>query len=96
MYPVAKAQRIFSAIILLLGSAILLAGQSLPAAQPQTVGMNPVKLSAIDALIEKDIADKKLPGAVVVVDALPKNAAGKIVKAELRRALSEGDLRPSP
>ncbi len=59
-------------------------GQSLPVAAPQTVGMSAEKLNQIDALVEKDIADKKLPGAVVLV-----GHKGKIVfrKAYGNRAL---------
>ncbi|CAN5470356.1 hypothetical protein BH10ACI1_BH10ACI1_07590 [soil metagenome] len=58
--------------------------QGLPVAQPQTVGMSAEKLNQIDALVEKDIADKKLPGAVVIV-----GHKGKIVyrKAFGNRAL---------
>jgi CubicO group peptidase (beta-lactamase class C family) len=58
--------------------------QGLPAAPPNTVGMNAARLNQIDALVEKDIADKKLPGAVVVV-----GHKGKIVyrKAFGNRAL---------
>ncbi len=58
--------------------------QGLPVALPQTVGMNAAKLNQIDALVEKDIADKKLPGAVVIV-----GHKGKIVyrKAFGNRAL---------
>lgn len=58
--------------------------QGLPLAAPQTVGMSAEKLKQIDALIERDIADKKLPGAVVVV-----GHKGKIVyrKAYGSRAL---------
>lgn len=41
--------------------------QGLPVALPATVGVNAAKLNQIDALVEKDIADKKLPGAVVIV-----------------------------
>ena len=41
--------------------------QGLPIAPPQTVGMNAAKLDQIDALVEADIKDKKLPGAVVLV-----------------------------
>ncbi len=41
--------------------------QDLPVAIPQSVGMYAEKLNQIDGLVEKDIADKKLPGAVVVV-----------------------------
>ncbi|HVE57538.1 MAG TPA: serine hydrolase, partial [Pyrinomonadaceae bacterium] len=58
--------------------------QGLPVALPQTVGMNGARLNQIDALVEKDIADKKLPGAVVIV-----GHKGKIVyrKAFGNRAL---------
>lgn len=58
--------------------------QSLPVALPQSVGMNAAKLNQIDALVAKDIADKKLPGAVVLV-----GHKGKIVfrKAYGNRAL---------
>src|SRR5215218_7789738 len=41
--------------------------QSLPVALPQTVGMNAENLNRIDNLVAADIADKKLPGAVVLV-----------------------------
>jgi len=51
--------------------------QGLPLAAPQTVGMSAEKLNQIDALVEKDIADKKLPGAVVLV-----GHKGKIVFRE--------------
>jgi len=58
--------------------------QSLPLVAPQTVGMSAEKLKQIDALVEKDIAGKKLPGAVVLV-----GHKGKIVyrKAFGNRAL---------
>ena len=58
--------------------------QGLPVAAPNTVGMSAEKLNQIDALVEKDITDKKLPGAVVVI-----GHKGKIVyrKAFGNRAL---------
>ncbi len=58
--------------------------QGLPVALPQTVGMSAEKLNQIDALVNRDIADKKLPGAVVVI-----GHKGKIVyrKAFGNRAL---------
>ncbi len=58
--------------------------QSLPLAKPETVGMSRAKLNQIEALVNKDIADKKLPGAVVIV-----GRKGKIVyrKAFGNRAL---------
>jgi len=43
------------------------AAQGLPIAVPNTVGMNGAKLAQIDAIVEKDIADKKMPGAVIIV-----------------------------
>ncbi len=62
-------------------------GQSLPVAAPQTVGMSAAKLNQIDALVEKDIADKKLPGAVVLV-----GHKGKIV---YRKAFGNRSLVPT-
>ena len=58
--------------------------QGLPVAVPNAVGMSAEKLDQIDALVNKDIADKKLPGAVVIV-----GHKGKIVyrKAFGNRAL---------
>jgi uncharacterized protein YbbC (DUF1343 family)/CubicO group peptidase (beta-lactamase class C family) len=61
--------------------------QSLPVAAPQTVGMSAEKLGSIDALVEKDIADKKLPGAVVLV-----GHKGKIV---FRKAFGNRALVPA-
>jgi uncharacterized protein YbbC (DUF1343 family)/CubicO group peptidase (beta-lactamase class C family) len=58
--------------------------QGLPLAAPQTVGMSAEKLKLIDVEVEKAIADKKTPGAVVIV-----GHKGKIVyrKAFGNRAL---------
>nr|HQU93211.1 serine hydrolase domain-containing protein [Pyrinomonadaceae bacterium] len=58
--------------------------QGLPLATPASVGMNAAKLDQIEALVNADIADKKLPGAVVIV-----GRKGKIVyrKAFGNRAL---------
>ena len=61
--------------------------QGLSVAAPQTVGMNAAKLNQIDALVEKDIADKKLPGAVVIV-----GHKGKIV---FRKAYGNRSLVPT-
>lgn len=62
--------------------------QGLPVALPQTVGMSAEKLRLIDELIEKDISDKKLPGAVVIV-----GHKGKIV---YRKAFGNRSLVPTP
>jgi uncharacterized protein YbbC (DUF1343 family)/CubicO group peptidase (beta-lactamase class C family) len=61
--------------------------QGLPVAAPQTVGMNAAKLNQIDALVEADIAAKKLPGAVVLV-----GHKGKIV---FRKAYGNRSLVPT-
>ncbi len=53
----------------------------------QTVGMNPAKLARIDELVNKDIADKKMPGAVVVV-----GHRGRIV---FRKAYGNRSLAPA-
>ena len=62
-------------------------GQGLPVAAPQTVGMNAAKLNQIDALVEADIKDKKLPGAVVLV-----GHKGRIV---FRKAYGNRSLVPT-
>jgi len=61
--------------------------QGLPVAAPQTVGMSAERLGQIDALVEKDIADKKLPGAVVLI-----GHKGKIV---FRKAFGNRALVPT-
>ncbi len=61
--------------------------QGLPVAAPQTVGMNTVKLDQIEQLVNADIADKKLPGAVVIV-----GHKGKIV---YRKAFGNRSLVPT-
>ncbi len=53
--------------ICLCSSPNKISAQGLPLAAPQTVGMSAERLNQIDALVAKDIADKKLPGAVVLV-----------------------------
>ncbi len=60
--------------------------QGLPVAQPQTIGMNAAKLDQIEGLVNADIADKKLPGAVVIV-----GHKGKIV---YRKAFGNRSLVP--
>ncbi|MEP7213191.1 MAG: exo-beta-N-acetylmuramidase NamZ domain-containing protein [Acidobacteriota bacterium] len=61
--------------------------QGLPVAAPQSVGMNAAKLDQIDALVNADIAGKKLPGAVVLV-----GHKGKIV---FRKAYGNRSLVPN-
>jgi len=58
--------------------------QGLPVVAPNSVGMNGSKLNEIDALVNADIAAKKMPGAVIII-----GHKGKIVyrKAFGNRAL---------
>jgi uncharacterized protein YbbC (DUF1343 family)/CubicO group peptidase (beta-lactamase class C family) len=77
-------------LCLCVSAVIFVAGawaQSLPVAAPQTVGMSAAKLNQIDALVEADIKDKKLPGAVVLV-----GHKGKIV---FRKAYGNRSLVPA-
>lgn len=50
-------------------------GRHLPNSQPSLAGLSAQRLSQIDAVVEKDIAEHRLPGAVVLV---ARN--GKVVK----------------
>ena len=52
--------------------------QGLPVATPNTVGMSAEKLNQIDALVEKDISEKKLPGAVVISDTKGKSFSARL------------------
>ncbi len=61
--------------------------QGLTVAAPHTVGMNAAKLGQIEQLVKADIADKKLPGAVVIV-----GHRGKIV---YRKAFGNRSLVPT-
>src|SRR5215203_2985065 len=61
--------------------------QGLPLAAPQSVGMNAARLGQIEQLVHADIADKKLPGAVIVV-----GHKGKIV---YRKAFGNRSLVPT-
>ena len=61
--------------------------QGLPVAKPEAVGMSSAKLAQIEQLVLADIADKKLPGAVVIV-----GHKGKIV---YRKAFGNRSLVPT-
>ena len=55
-----------------LASALALAGlsawaQALPTAKPESVGMSSERLAKIGAVLQQEVNDKKLPGAVVMV-----------------------------
>jgi uncharacterized protein YbbC (DUF1343 family)/CubicO group peptidase (beta-lactamase class C family) len=73
---------VFAGILCLVAHA-----QGLPLAAPQNVGMSAAKLNQIDGLVEQDIKDKKLPGAVVLV-----GHKGKIV---FRKAYGNRSLVPT-
>ncbi len=79
-----RTRFVFAFLLFTFYFANLANAQGLPVAAPNTVGMNAEKLNGIDAIVEKDIADKKLPGAVVII-----GRKGKIVyrKAFGNRAL---------
>lgn len=68
-------------------SAVSSLAQGLPLATPASVGMNAAKLDQIERLVLADIADKKLPGAVVIV-----GHKGKIV---YRKAFGNRSLVPT-
>ena len=53
---------VFVAGLLLLG---LNAQAALPVVEPQTIGLDPQKLAAIDAVVADGISEKKMPGCVV-------------------------------
>ena len=74
----------FLICVYLCSSVEKISAQGLTAVAPASVGMNAAKLNRIEGLVNKDIADKKLPGAVVLV-----GHKGKIVyrKAFGNRAL---------
>src|SRR5436190_8614959 len=78
-------------IFLILSALCVLCGvsssQGLPMARPEAVGMNSAKLNLIEDLVNADIAEKKLPGAVVVVA-----HKGKIV---YRKAFGNRSLVPT-
>ncbi|MGH9949482.1 MAG: serine hydrolase domain-containing protein, partial [Pyrinomonadaceae bacterium] len=64
-----------------------ISAQGLPVVAPQSVGMNAAKLDQIEKRVLADIADKKLPGAVVIV-----GHRGKIV---YRKAFGNRSLVPT-
>jgi acyl-CoA synthetase (AMP-forming)/AMP-acid ligase II len=54
---------------------------------PQPGGSDPA--SGVVALARSRLAGFKTPRHVVLVESLPKNASGKVLKAELRRWLTD-------
>lgn len=74
-------------LCLCVSAVINVSAQGLPVVKPEAVGMNSAKLAQIDGLIEQDINDKKLPGAVVIV-----GHKGRIV---YRKAFGNRSLVPT-
>src|SRR5690606_9920980 len=68
-------------------SAVATYSQELPVAAPSSVGMDPAKLAEIGRAVEQAIADKDMPGAVVLI-----GHKGKIV---YRQAFGNRALVPS-
>ena len=68
MYPSMKIVRRLLPVAAILAFWTLGAlAQALPTASPESVGMSTERLAKITAVMQKEIADKKLPGAVVMV-----------------------------
>lgn len=78
---------IFLSTLCLCVAAVNVFAQGLSMAKPATVGMDAAKLDRIEELVLADIADKKLPGAVVLV-----GRKGKIV---YRKAFGNRSLAPT-
>lgn len=52
-----------------------------------------IAVDSIRSFLKGRLADFKLPEEIHLCDALPRNAAGKILKTELRTTLSAGRFR---
>jgi CubicO group peptidase (beta-lactamase class C family) len=57
----------FTAALLALAATGAALAQPLPTATPESVGLSSQRLGKLTALLQKEVADKKLPGAVVMV-----------------------------
>src|SRR5215210_6786916 len=77
----------FFLLCVLCGLCVKNSAQGLPIAAPASVGMDAAKLNQIEGLVSGEIADKKLPGAVIVV-----GHRGKIV---YRKAFGNRSLVPT-
>ncbi|GAB1815100.1 AMP-binding protein [Mycobacterium sp. MUNTM1] len=56
-------------------------------------GQTPDVASLLDLLVSKGVAKFKAPERVVLADALPKNDAGKILKHQIRAALTQAETK---
>jgi CubicO group peptidase (beta-lactamase class C family) len=70
--------------MLVVAGATCATAQPLPTAAPESVGMSPERLERITAALTKEIDDKKLPGAVVMVA-----RQGKLVYAKSFGSLND-------
>ncbi len=90
---IVRIETSFSTAALLICFAASLIAQSttpggrLPTADPETAGMSSERLALIDAAVEKSIANKETPGAVVLV-----GRRGRVV---FRKAYGNRALKPS-
>jgi len=75
-----------SAFALLTAAAATAA--ELPRLDPATAGFDPARLAAIDGLVEKALADKKMPGCVVCIG---RRDGIALMKAYGRRAVAPAD-----
>lgn len=82
-----KCRKFASSLLCVFALKSLIFAQGLPVAKPADVGMDAAKLDRIEALVLADIAEKKLPGAVVLV-----GRKGKIV---YRKAFGNRSLVPT-
>ena len=76
--------RMFLAAALALGSSIVVA-QPLPQASPESVGMSSERLQKITNVLQGEVRDKKLPGAVVMVA-----RKGRLVYSQAMGEVSSG------
>ena len=63
----AKSVRSLTLSAITLAAIGTVQAQALPTASPESVGMSSQRLDKLTALLQQDVADKKLPGAVVMV-----------------------------
>ena len=61
---------------------------SVPVAQVAVTDQRSFDEGALRQFLESELADYKIPVRIMVVDALPRNASGKVHLADVRRALS--------
>ena len=66
--PISKSPRFqFTVIVAALALSSSVWAQALPTAKPESVGMSSERLAKIGAVLQQEVNDKKLPGAVVMV-----------------------------